>query len=133
MLYNESNAKIHYLADNEIQAVDFLIPERCPNSEIGSITVQTNNSPTSFREEERLYHYYKNKTRDSWLESHIMPEKFEDRARQSGHEKGDQKKFESRVKKVKISVQFKRPRTLHPPLQNSQPFRRCCGKWEHRE
>ena len=29
------------------------------------------------REEIRARHYNKNKVRDSWLESHIMPEKFE--------------------------------------------------------
>ena len=41
MLYSDSNSKIHSLTDNELEAVDF-IPERCPNSEINSITIDTN-------------------------------------------------------------------------------------------
>ena len=40
-------------------------------------TVKSVRSNKMLREEIRACHYNNNKVRDSWLESHIMPEKFE--------------------------------------------------------
>ena len=81
MLYNDSDKKIQGLVNNELESVDHFLPEWCPNSEIGTIstesTVKSVRSNKMLREEIRARHYNKNKVRDSWLESHIMPEKFE--------------------------------------------------------
>ena len=80
MLYNNADKKIYSLVDNELESVESFLGEWCPNSEINTIESEFENfrsSRKSLREKSRSYHYHKNKVRDSWRESHIMPDSFE--------------------------------------------------------
>ena len=78
LLYSETDEKYRGLAENELEAIEFFIPERCLNSEINSISrAPDTSSNTKHYKKTRSFHEVKNKVRDSWRQSHIMPEKYE--------------------------------------------------------